>query len=634
MTRNMHKLTESILPVILLLSSIVFVLIFVEYRASLDADRAYVIHITSETSQESAPEKESDELVEVDFSDDPRIIKAQDLIEQGLYAKAEDIYFSILANEPSAQIHNWLGTLYLKQKSYEKAVVSFSNALKINSRYHRARYNRALAYSALDQFDKAVGDYKKVIQYFDAHVKSHFNLGLLFYNHEMYMAAAEEFERTTALSSGAIKIKAFYFLGKSYTRISPQEKEKAVAAFNAAIRLDPAHIASRLALIDLEYSNDKRGKEKRLEALNTLLSLEPANVMIYRAIADLYHAMGNDALMLKSLKDALLNDPDNIDLQLEVATILMRTKKSQEAIAILEKILTIEPANTKAYFLLGRLYYLQGAYETALSTYNKVQSLNGESSPELWNNLGLLYSKMKRFGDAEDAYKKALLLRSDYPEAYYNLGLLLFKQDKFDKAIGFFEKAIQIRPDYHQAYYNLALAFSKQGDEVKAIEAYKKVLEISPQHISSKLNLAVRYSKAKEYKQAQKLYEEVLEQDSSYFTAWLNLGLVLYQQKEYGSAQDALEKAISLEPENDKAFRALAQNYGAMGMHDEAIEILERLLEQNPSDIRTRLAYARAYSRAKNSDAALIEYNKVLKLDPGNKIAKKMIERIESKKGQ
>jgi len=633
MRMTIHKLTESIVPVVLLLGAIFIVLLFVEYRASQDAERTRYIEVSLQASVQNTPENEVNTVVEIDYIDDPRIVEAQTLIKEGMFTKAEKIYFSILAKEPSAQIHNWLGILYLKQEKYNQAAVSFSSALKIDPYDYRARYNRALAYSALDEFDKAVLDYRLVIQSFDAHVKSHFNLGLLFYRHKEYGAAAEEFKRTASLSSGDTKVKAFYLLGRSYSRMHPQQTEIAIGAYNEAIRLKPDHIASRLALIDLEYPKNEEGQKKRLEALDALLQLEPANVAIYRAMADVYRALEQETRALKILKEALLHEPNNIELQFEVVELLMRNKKSPEAIVALETILAIDPSSTKAYFLLGRLYYLQGAYEDALAAYKKVETIKREGTPELWNNMGLLYAKMKRIGEAKDAYAKALKLRSAYPEVQYNLGLLFLNQKEYAKAEGSFEEAIRLQPKYHQAYYNLALVYTKQQKHRQAIDAYRKSLEIKPEQVHVKLNLAVRYAKIKEFAKAQAIYEEVLDKDSSYFIAWLNLGLVHYQQKAYHRSQEALLQAIALEPDNNKAYRALAKSYSALHNHDESIRILSRLLAQNPSDVRTRLAYARAYYRSKKEKIALREYKKVMRLDPDNVTAIKMIKKIETKKG-
>ncbi|MGB5964420.1 MAG: tetratricopeptide repeat protein, partial [Sulfurimonadaceae bacterium] len=608
MRLKLPKITESVIPVILLLSGIFFLLLFVQFRASEDAEQAQRIHITAQTSAQNIPEKEKHSVVEEDFSDDPRIVEAQKMIKKGMLAEAESIYFGILAKKPSAQIHNWLGMLYLKEEKYNKAVVSFSNALKINKMYYKARYNRAIAYSALNEFDKAVADYKGVISTFETHAKSHFNLGLLYYNHQDYLAAQQEFERTAALSTGDIKVKALNMLGQCYVNMTPPNNDEAVAAFTAAVRLKPNHIASRLSLIDLEYPKDKEGYVKRLEALERLLTLEPENIEIYRAMSEVYLLQNNTTLALRQLQKARLHEPDNIDLQFEVVALLMRVKQDQEAIATLESILTVDPASSKVYFLLGELYTRQDAYEAAMESYNKVLLLKKEGSAELWNSMGLLFMKLERFDEAESAFKKALVMQSEYAEVYYNLGVLSLMKKSLDKAERYFEKAIELRPAFQAAYTKLATLFTEKGQTKKAVDAYLKVLAINPEQADVKLDLGVCYTKLKEYKKAQALYEEILEKESGYFSAWLNLGDVYYRLKEYDRSLEALEKAMLLDPEEEKVYRLFARNYSAMKKHDKAIKILNQLLEQNPSDIETRLAYARSFYKANKIDIARSEY--------------------------
>jgi len=627
-----QKLTESAFPVILLLSMIFMILWYVEYRATEDAQRAQVIHITMQSAVDDSIYPKEDEVVEIDFSSDPRIIEAQALVKKRAFDAAETIYFDILAEAPSAQLHNWLGTLYLKQERYTKAVVSFSNALKVSPSYYRARYNRALAYSALEQRDQAISDYEKVIEDFATHVKSHFNLGLLYYKAGAYDLAIVAFRRTAELSNGAKKIKALYLLANSYRNTKPAELQQAQATYQQVIRLKPNHIGARLALITLKYPTNQKGHLARLDKYKRLLELEPDNVTIHRAIAQSYLALQKKKEALHALNEALLYAPNNMNLRFEVITLLMELHKEEEAFVMLKEMENIAPQNSKIYFLLGRIYYNKGDYEASLHAYDKVLAIKPEGSSQLYNNRGLLYVKLKQYDQAKRAYMEAIKKHSGYYQAYYNLGLLALKEEKLHDALAYFKDAIGLRKGYAQAYYNLGLVYTKLQDNPHAIEAYESLLKLKPDDLRVALNLAVRYSKVGHAQKAEDLYEMILQKDQYYFTAWLNLGLLHYQQKAYQQAKNVLEKAVELEPENQKASRALAKSYSALKQHDAAIEILQKLLEQNPADIKTRLAYARAYYRAKKYQSATLEYQKVLRLDPQNRVALKMIEKIKTKK--
>ena len=627
---NWHRITESIIPVILLLSLIVFILMYVEYRSSQNSERTHYIQISANMELEISVE-EANSIVEDDYSDDPRIVQANELVKQNRYKEAENIYFKVLAKEPSAQIYNWLGTLYLKQKKYSKAVVSLSSSIDTNPRYYRAYYNRALAYNELKEFQKAIKDYNKVLKIVNTHVKAHLNIGLLYYKQKEYQKAIDIFKKSVTLSSGDKKVKAYYLLANSYTNIEPADRRKAAQAYTEAIRLNPRHIPSRLGLINIEYADNKDGFEKKIEALKELLKLENENISIYRALSDVYMKLSNEKLALQNLEQALLNKPNNISLQFETIDLLIRLKKYQEAMVILDNILRLRPKSIKAQLLLGELFYKQGEYRSSLDMYNKVLTTKKNGTYELWNKIGILHAKTKKYDEAKKAYNKALKLRSDYPQAYYNLGLLYLKKDDFKNAEIFFNKAIAFRDDYKQAYIKLAFIYEKQNKLTQELKTLEKIVKIDPESISNQLDLAIMYSRNNQYLKAQKIYEDVLNKDSSYYSAWLNLGLAFYKQKSYEDSVEALKKAVELE-DSEKANRLLARSLLSLKKYDESIKILRKVLGKNPSSIKTRLAYARTYYRAKKRNTALREYKKVLKLDPDNKVAIKMIEKIQTKR--
>ena len=69
--------------------------------------------------------------------------------------------------------------------------------------------------------------------------------------------------------------------------------------------------------------------------------------------------------------------------------------------------------------------------------------------------LGLAYSNLRNFNEAEKLLNKAIEINNNIPEPYNNLGLL--KRDKNDifSAENFFNKAIQKNKRYFPAYNNL-----------------------------------------------------------------------------------------------------------------------------------------------------------------------------------
>jgi Tfp pilus assembly protein PilF len=70
----------------------------------------------------------------------------------------------------------------------------------------------------------------------------------------------------------------------------------------------------------------------------------------------------------------------------------------------------------------------------------------GIDSPKVANNLGLALSKLGRFSQAFDAFKKG----TDQAKAYNNVGIVLLEARQPRRAMSCFEKAIDLQPMFYE----------------------------------------------------------------------------------------------------------------------------------------------------------------------------------------
>ncbi|MCX7552718.1 tetratricopeptide repeat protein [Marinicella sp. S1101] len=86
------------------------------------------------------------------------------------YHLAEKDYLLSLENDPTNQdvipndnIYNNLGSVYSIQENYDKAVIAFMNATRINKKFHEAHFNLGLAQEARGAFKSALSSYEKAL---------------------------------------------------------------------------------------------------------------------------------------------------------------------------------------------------------------------------------------------------------------------------------------------------------------------------------------------------------------------------------------------------------------------------------------------------------------------------------------
>ena len=61
------------------------------------------------------------------------------------------------------------------------------------------------------------------------------------------------------------------------------------------------------------------------------------------------------------------------------------------------------------YFKIGMQSYRNGQYEEARDYFNQALDID-DSNPKIWNSLGIIYSKLGKYNEAEVCYENALII--------------------------------------------------------------------------------------------------------------------------------------------------------------------------------------------------------------------------------
>ena len=115
--------------------------------------------------------------------------------------------------------------------------------------------------------------------------------------------------------------------------------------------------------------------------------------------------------------------------------------------------------------------------EDAVDAYQKVLEINPGAAGALVN-LGTIYYRLRKFGEAEKYYLAAIEADSAYPLAQFNLGNLYDEQGRVAEALEYYRRALALNPHYADAHFNLALLCERQGDAMKAVHHWKAYLKL------------------------------------------------------------------------------------------------------------------------------------------------------------
>ena len=213
------------------------------------------------------------------------------------------------------------------------------------------------------------------------------------------------------------------------------------------------------------------------------------------------------------------------------------------------------------FFKSATKNHLENKLKAAEDLYNKVLEIDPNNTKAL-NNLGALYVTL---GDTEKAkiqYEKAIIVSPLYAEAHNNLGAIFSRSQDFQKAIKYFKKAIEIKPEYYNAHINLGIVFTNLKENQNAESCFEKAIESDQNNPFGYFCLAnVIKEKDGQLEKAIKFFEKAIEINPKYIEAEVNLGALFYNTGDHEKAKNHYEKAIQINPNSVLAHSNISNIY-------------------------------------------------------------------------
>jgi O-antigen ligase/tetratricopeptide (TPR) repeat protein len=239
----------------------------------------------------------------------------------------------------------------------------------------------------------------------------------------------------------------------------------------------------------------------------------------------------------------------------------------------------------------------------------------------------------------------------------YELGKAYARLDEKEKAIWAYLKAIEANPGYDEIYSNLGIMYGETGRIPEAIEALSKSIEINPLSIPTRSYLAQMHIRRKEWEKAVNQYREILEVEPENQQAKANVSVIQAQMeaklplssqseelkklfevgeehiknRDWNKGEETYRKIVQLAPGNIKANLYLGNIYFIQGKIEKAINQYKKIIEFSPTfNIVVHNNLGLAYLKSKKVNLAREEFQKVLKVDPGNELANRKLREIAS----
>lgn len=295
-------------------------------------------------------------------------------------------------------------------------------------------------------------------------------------------------------------------------------------------------------------------------------------------------------------------------------------EKYDEAIVILENLLTLDSNIVDAHLMLGNMYSKKERYEDAIGEFNKAIEINPDyDAPRI--NMAMAYKQLDKYDEAIALLKEVHAREPRNNRANYHLADAYMSIKDYDSAIKYLRIGLRYEPSSPTLNAELAMNYYDLGNLEKSEENLNKALQYNPNIHSAHFTLALIYEKKRNYIAAEQEYYKEIKNNPDDFRPYFNLGKIYGMQRDFTKQIEYYNKALERHSNFAEGYFYLAKAYLDTRNAENfelAIEAATKGLEINPYSPQAPLGHyilTDIYNRQGKRDLAQLHLQKARQLE-------------------
>lgn len=282
------------------------------------------------------------------------------------------------------------------------------------------------------------------------------------------------------------------------------------------------------------------------------------------------------------MEQALGIDPRRADIHANLANLHSALKQSDEAEKHYRRALDIDARFRSARLGLARLLLGLGRAGEAVAEMDALTRVN-PADAEAWNVAGSAYRQQGRTDAAEQAFRRALSLVPDYAVARHNLGALLASQSRSEAALEELERAAAAGITGAEIGHNRAAVLMSLGrlDEAEAL--LRASLAQMPRATSLHLLLArIRYMRGeRDFASALEAAVAAEPDDAALRVAYSR---ALGGAQQFERAASSLQDGLDRDPGEPRLLAEMSAVLHNLSAYEQALQFARRVVAVRPDE--------------------------------------------------
>jgi tetratricopeptide (TPR) repeat protein len=452
----------------------------------------------------------------------------------------------------SAKLYAALGATYEQRKDYKSAIDAYKHAIQLDRDNLDAI--RGLAENLLNdgQLDAALDQYKVIADANPEDAQTYLRMSEIYRRQGKYDEALESLKKAEAMVPDALEVpyniavvyeaQARYDEAAKILQDLLKKTEKPDTSYSQADRNNRAIFIERLGMI----YRDQENYPAAVEAFRKMIPLGDDNTRTgYQDVIDTYREAKQWSQATAVAKEAAQKLPGDRELRMVLDAQLADTGDPAQPIADVRSLLKGTPEDREVYLRLAIMYTRLKRWSEAEEALNKAEQLatKAEDKEYVYFLRGSTYEREKKYDEAEAEFKKILATNPQSSATLNYLGYMNADRGvQLEESLNYIKAAVSLEPTNGSYLDSLGWAYFKLGKYDLAEETLSKAALRLGSDPTVQDHLGDLYQKTGRLKLAAAHWERSVEEWNKTIGPELDTDLLAATQKKLDAAKVRLAK--------------------------------------------------------------------------------------------
>jgi len=472
--------------------------------------------------------------------------------DEGDTTHALQVLSSVPDTGRSAKLYAALGATYEQRKDFKNAIDAYKHAIQMDRDNLDAI--RGLAENLLNdgQIDAALDQYRVIADANPEDAQTYLRISEIYRRQGKYDEALESLKKAEAMVPDALEVpynvavvyeaQARYDEAIKILQDLLKKTEKAESNYSQSDRNNRAIFIERLGMV----YRDQENYPAAVEAFRKMIALGDENARTgYQDIIDTYREAKQWPEATATAKEAAQKLPDDRELRMVLDAQLADTGDPEKPLADVRSLLKGKPEDREVYLRLSIMYTRLHRWSEAEEALSKAEQLStkAEDKEYVYFLRGSTYEREKKYDAAEAEFRKVLAANPQSAATLNYLGYMNADRDvRLEESLNYIKLAVSIEPTNGAYLDSLGWAYFRLGKYDLAEENLTKASLRMGSDPTVQDHLGDLYQKTGRLKLAAAHWERAVEEWNKTIGSELDTDLFAATQKKLDAAKVRLAK--------------------------------------------------------------------------------------------